>query len=99
MRQDYQQFVDREAEILVVGPEDQAAFVREWEKERYPFVGIPDPEQAVSDLFGQEVKLLQFGSMPALMVIDQAGQIVYTHYGASMQDIPKNEEILDVIQK
>ncbi|MBP7963815.1 MAG: redoxin family protein [Caldilineaceae bacterium] len=99
MRQDYQQFVDREAEVVVVGPEDQAAFVREWEKERYPFVGIPDPVQAVSDLFGQEVKLLQFGRMPALMVIDPAGQIVYTHYGASMQDIPKNEEILDVIQK
>ncbi len=37
--------------------------------------------------------------MPALMVIDKAGQIIYTHYGASMQDIPKNEEILDVIKK
>ncbi len=55
--------------------------------------------QAIADLFGQEVKLLKFGRMPALMVIDQAGQIIYTHYGASMQDIPKNEEILDVIQK
>jgi len=91
--------VDREAEIIIVGPEDQAAFVLEWEKQSYPFVGIPDPEQAVSGLFGQEVKLLQFGRMPALMVIDPAGQIVYTHYGASMQDIPKNQEILDVIKK
>lgn len=99
LRQDYQQFVDREAEIVIVGPDNQAAFVREWAKQEFPFVGIPDPEHTIADLFGQEVKLLQFGRMPALMVIDQAGQIIYTHYGASMQDIPKNQEILDVIQK
>lgn len=91
--------MDREAEIIVVGPEDQAAFVKEWEKQSYPFVGIPDPEQAVADVYGQEVKLLKLGRMPALMVIDPAGQVIYTHYGASMQDIPKNEEILDVIKK
>ena len=99
LRQDYPQFVEREAEIIVVGPEDQAAFVKEWEKQEFPFVGIPDPEQAIANVYGQQVKLLKLGRMPALMVIDKAGQIIYTHYGASMQDIPKNEEILDVIKK
>lgn len=99
LRQDYPQFVEREAEIIVVGPEDQDAFVKEWAKQEFPFVGIPDPEQAIANVYGQEVKLLKFGRMPALMVIDKAGQIIYTHYGASMQDIPKNEEILDVIRE
>ena len=99
LRQDYPQFVKKEAEILIVGPEDQEAFVQEWAKQDFPFVGIPDPEHAIADLYGQEVKLLQFGRMPALMVIDRAGQIVYTHYGASMQDIPNNQEILDVIKE
>jgi len=99
LRQDYPQFVEREAEVIVVGPEDQAAFVKEWEKQEFPFVGIPDPEQAIANVYGQQVKLLKLGRMPALMVIDKAGQIIYTHYGASMQDIPKNQEILDVITK
>ena len=32
LRQDYQQFVNRDAEILIVGPDDQKAFVEYWEK-------------------------------------------------------------------
>ncbi len=99
LRQDYPQFVEKEAEIIIVGPEDRKAFVAEWAKQNFPFVGIPDPDHVIADLYGQQVKLLKLGRMPALMVIDQAGQIIYTHYGASMQDIPKNQEILDVIQK
>jgi len=97
LRQDYQAFADRNAEIIVVGPEDQDAFQKEWAKQDFPFVGIPDPEHAIADLYGQQVKLLKLGRMPALMVIDQDGKVIYSHYGASMQDIPKNEEILGVI--
>ena len=65
LRQDYQKFVARNAEILVVGPEDQSAFTRYWQKEDLPFIGLPDPDHRVANLYRQQVNLLKFGRMPA----------------------------------
>ena len=97
LRQDYQQFVNRDAEILVVGPDNRKAFVDHWEKEQFPFVGLPDPTHKVADLYGQEVKLLKFGRMPAMIVIDKQGQIRYRHYANSMRDIPENRDVLNLL--
>jgi len=97
LRQDYQQIIDRDAEILVVGPEDKKAFVEYWNKEQLPFVGLPDPTHKVANLYGQEVKLLKFGRMPAMVVIDKLGQICYSHHADSMRDIPDNGEILNLL--
>ena len=97
LRQDYQLFKNRDAEILVVGPEDQKAFVDYWNKEQLPFVGLPDPTHKVANLYGQEVKLLKFGRMPAMILVDKQGQIRYRHYSNSMRDIPDNTEILNLL--
>jgi peroxiredoxin Q/BCP len=35
--------------------------------------------------------------MPALLVVDKEGIIRYEHYGDSMQDIPENSIILDIL--
>ena len=99
LRQDHQQFVDRDAVILVVGPEDRQAFADYWRKEQLPFVGLPDPEHVVADQYGQEVKLLKLGRLPAMMVIDREGQVRNQHYGGSMQDIPNNQDILDLLDQ
>ncbi len=99
LRQDYQQFVERDAEVLVVGPEDRLAFQQYWDKKSLPFVGLPDPNHRVSNLYGQQIKLLKFGRMPALLVIDKHGQIYYKHYGRSMRDIPSNDKILSLLDR
>ncbi len=98
LRQDYQKFVERGAEIIVVGPEDQAAFVKYWQNEKLPFIGLPDPNHTVANLYEQQVKLLKLGRLPATMVIDPTGQVRYSHYGSSMMDIPPNAELLAVIK-
>ncbi len=97
LRQDYQKFVNQETEIIVVGPENKAAFEQYWHKEKLPFIGLPDPIHQVANLYEQQVKLLKLGRLPALMVIDKEGKICYCHYGNSMQDIPSNEEVLAAI--
>lgn len=94
LRQDYNQFVARDIEIVVVGPEDAAAFIDYWKKESLPFTGIPDPTHSVLKLYGQEIKLFKLGRMPAQVLIDKAGVARFVHYGHSMDDIPENEEIL-----
>jgi len=99
LRHDYLEFIAREAEIVVVGPEDQTTFARYWEKEALPYVGLPDPEHRVADLYGQQVKLFKLGRLPALLVIDKTGQIRYRHYANSMRDIPPNDKILRLLDQ
>ena len=97
MRQDYQKFVDRQAEVIAVGPEDSKAFSGFWVSEKMPFIGIPDPKHTISKLFGQKVNPLKMGRMPALIVIDKEGRIRLSHYGDSMSDIPSNKDLLSML--
>jgi peroxiredoxin len=99
LRQDYQKFVDRDAEIVVLGPDSKQVFNDYWQKEELPFVGLADPTHAVAKRYGQEVKLLKMGRMPALMVIGKDGEVAYMHYGSSMSDIPPNPHILDILDQ
>lgn len=94
LRQDYAQFAARDIEVVVVGPEDGKAFASYFTKEALPFVGLPDPAASVLKLYGQEVNLFKLGRMPAQVLIDKAGVARYVHYGHSMSDIPRNEELL-----
>jgi peroxiredoxin Q/BCP len=93
LRQDYTKFVDRDVEIIVVGPENAKTFA-DYSREALPFIGLPDPTYSVLKLYGQEVNLFKLGRMPAQVLIDKAGVARYVHYGHSMRDIPANEELL-----
>jgi len=99
LRQDYQEFVKRGAEVVVVGPEKPEAFREYWAKEALPFVGLPDPSHSVLKLFGQEIKLFKLGRMPAQAIVDKQGIVRFAHYGHSMSDIPTNEEILGLLDQ
>lgn len=95
LHRDYAQLVQRACEVVVVGPEDAAAFKRYWEKEKLPFVGLPDPTHTVLKRYGQEVRLFKLGRLPAQMLVDKAGILRFVHYGHSMSDIPPTREIVD----
>ena len=97
LRQDYQKFVDRGAEVVVVGPDSEQAFKDFWRKEEIPYVGLADPTHIVARRYGQEVKLLKMGRMPALLVIGKDGQVAHRHYGGAMSDIPPNPQILSIL--
>ena len=64
-----------------------------------PFVGLPDPDHSVARMYRQEVNLFKLGRMPLSCVIDKKGYVRYVHYGASMRDIPTNDELLQVIDE
>ena len=83
LRQDYAEFVKRDAEIVVVGPEDRNAFASYWDTESLPFVGLPDPDHTVANLYGQEVKLLKMGRMPAMMIIGPCR--LFSHFESSVE--------------
>jgi peroxiredoxin Q/BCP len=99
LRQGYEGFAQRQAEIVVVGPEGPEAFSDYWEQNRLPFMGLPDPKHTVLKLYGQEVKLFKLGRMPAQVVVGKGGWVRYVHYGHSMADIPTNEEIWTLLEE
>jgi len=99
LRQRYNEYARRGAEIIVVGPEERKTFVRHWQRERFPFVGLPDPDHEVADLYDQEVNALKLGRMPTAIVIDCQGRVRFQHHGDSMKDIPADEEILALLDR
>jgi peroxiredoxin len=99
LRQDYPKYVERNTEIVAVGPEDAKSFSTWWHDHQMPFIGIPDPKHDIAQLYSQQFKLFKGGRMPALAVIDMEGKIRLMHYGDSMSDIPADEEILSLLDK
>lgn len=99
LRRDYEQFVQRDAVIVAVGPEHKHLFQDYWVNHQLPFVGLPDPEHRVLKLYGQEVNLFKLGRMPAQVIIDKRGRVRFAHYGHSMSDIPRNKEILELLDQ
>ena len=97
LRQDYDKFIQRQTAVIVVGPENAKAFARYFGEHDLPFTGLPDPEHSVLKLYGQEIKLFKYGRMPAQVLVDKAGVARFVHYGHDMTDIPKNEEMLSLI--
>lgn len=99
LHQDYKKFIDKETKIVVIGPEKPEKFKSYFKENNFNFYGLADPNKTVLKLYGQEIKLLKLGRMPAQMLIDKKGILRYMHYGHSMKDIPENDEILELIEK
>jgi hypothetical protein len=68
-RQEYSEFLARDIEVVVAGPEDANAFADYFRKESLPFIGLPDPRASVLKLYGQEVNLFKLRRMPAQVFI------------------------------
>jgi peroxiredoxin Q/BCP len=99
LRNEYEKFTSRGVKILAVGPNSLSAFEQYWTNEKIPFVGLPDADHRIARKYKQEVNLFKLGRMPLNCIVDGRGYIRYANYGASMKDIPSNEELLHVIDE
>lgn len=99
LHQDYDKFLEKDTKIVVIGPENANKFKDYWEENNLKFYGIPDEKKSVLKLYEQKVNLFKLGRMPAQMLVDKEGGLRYIHYGHSMQDIPENSEMFELINK
>jgi len=99
LRDGYEQFTSRGAEILAIGPNPREVFKQYWMNEQIPFIGLPDTDRSVARSYKQEVNLFKLGRMPLNCILDAKGYVRFAHYGRSMADIPSNEELLHVIDE
>lgn len=99
LHHDYPKYSSLNTEIIAVGPEDSKSFSEWWHDHKMPFVGIPDEKHVIARMFGQQVKVLHMGRMPASFIIDRNGFIRYRHFGQSMSDIPEDRNILALLEQ
>ena len=97
MKQDYNKFVGKNAKVVVVTPHDIEKTSKYFLKNNLPFYGIPDPDHKVANLYKQQWKLTKLGLMPAMFVINKAGEIVFSYYSKNMKDIPANNLVMDLL--
>lgn len=98
LRNNLTKFKELDTELYAILPdnlENAKKFESEYAKD-YPV--YYDDKKKVNKMLNQEVKPLKFGRMPALLIIDKQSIIRYAHYSDSMDDIPKIEEIFDVLK-
>jgi peroxiredoxin len=99
LRQDYDEFLRRDTEVIVVGPEGPEQFKEYWKKNQHPFIGLADPDHRVLKQYGQQINLFKLGRMPAQAIIDKEGVVRYVHYGKSMSDIPDSQELFQLLDQ
>ncbi len=98
MQKDLAQFKALSANIAVVVRDETKSVADFWAKNKLYYLGIPDNEKKLGNLYQQNWKLLKLGLMPAMFVIAQDGKIDFVHYSSSMKDIPENSTILEVLK-
>lgn len=95
---DFEKFNEFDTFLYAILPdklENAKKFESEFAKE-YPI--YYDDKKKVNKMLNQEVKPLKLGRMPALLIIDKQGIIKYAYYSDSMDDIPENEEIFEILK-
>jgi len=100
LSEDIEKFQALDTELYPILADTQAHAIGMWKafaKRKFP-IYYDDDESIVKKVLNQEWKIFKLGRMPALLIVDKNGMIRYAHYGDSMSDIPKNEEILQFIQ-
>ena len=99
LRKDLEKFEELDGYLytILADRESNAKKMEEKYARRYPV--FYDKTKDVVNLLNQEVIALKLGRMPALLIVDKKGIIQYAYYSDSMQDIPENETILEVLRK
>jgi peroxiredoxin len=82
---------------ILADTEENAKKLEEKYARKYPI--FYDPSKKVPKMLNQEIKLLKFGRMPGLLILDKAGVIQYAYYGDNMSDIPENKILFEVLEK
>lgn len=92
------EFVEADAEIIAVGPDQPGDFQKFFAEHRIAFPGIPDPEHVLADTYGQEVKWWKLGRLPAQFLISPPGVVRFSEYSRSMAAITPPEELLALVK-
>ncbi len=96
MREQYQEFLAAETEVVAIVSDSAEAARSYFEKNRLTFPCLVDPNHEVYDRYNVETRVLSLGQRPGLFIIDQDGIVRYAHIGSQQWEIPDNAQVLKV---
>jgi len=97
LRDEYEEFRRRGAEVICIAPHDLAESKRLVDELKLPFPVLADENRAVFLTYDVQSRLLSLGQRPAVYVVDRSGVIRWAHRGTQQWDIPSNRAILTVL--
>lgn len=95
LRDHYQDFQVRNAEILALAVHHQAGADAVARVTEAPFPILADPDHAVAEAYGVYNLLGDGIATPAVFIVDTAGQIVWSYVGQNAGDRPGVQTILE----
>lgn len=87
------------ANIAVVVRDNEKKVKDFWTKNKLAYIGIPDKEKKLGELYKQQWNLIKLGLMPAMFVIDTEGKIHFAYYSSNMKDISANAKVFEVLKQ
>ena len=96
MREQYQEFVEAETEVVAIVGDSVEAARSYFEENRLPFPCLVNPSHEIYDRYNVETKALSLGQRPGLFIIDVDGIVRYAHIGSQQWGIPGNAQVLKV---
>jgi len=96
LREQYQEFLRAETEVVAIVGDSVEAARSYFEKNRLPFPCLADLHHEIYDLYNVETKMLSLGQRPGLFIIDQDGIVRYAHIGSQQWEIPGTAQVLKV---
>ncbi len=94
MRDRYQEFQQRGAEVIAVAPDTLERAQGYFQRNDIPFPCLPDPDRAAYRLYDVKSALVSLGQRPGLFVIDSGGIVRYAYLGWQQWEIPSIDETL-----
>lgn len=92
------QAVDTElVPILVDNLEHAQEMERKYARSKFPI--FYDQSNSIAKTLNQQVVWWKLGRMPGMLLVDKQGIIQFAYYSDSMADIPKHEDVMDVLQE
>jgi peroxiredoxin Q/BCP len=95
LRDHYQDFQARNAEILALAVHDQSVAERVAQVTGAPFPVLADSDHAVAEAYGVYNLLGDGIATPAVFIVDTAGQVVWSYMGQNAADRPGVQTIIE----
>lgn len=94
MRDRYNEFEERGAQLLAIAPDTLENAQRYFEANDIPFPCLPDRDRQMFRQYDVKSAMISVGQRPGLFVIDKEGVVRYAYLGWQQWEIPTVDETL-----
>jgi peroxiredoxin Q/BCP len=99
LRERYEEFRRRGAEIICLAPHDLVATQQLVAELDLPFPVLADEYRSVFRTYDVQARLWSLGQRPGLYVVDRQGEVHLVHVGWQQWDLPSVDRVLQVVEE